>query len=86
MLRGVLSLSRLIGLVCVIGLLHIVWFYRRPIVDLQTSGRRLQGVIGGKYGGQVGYGEKQDFSRTSEAVASGNKTLGFGEVLVISLD
>ncbi|KAH0536865.1 hypothetical protein FGG08_006296 [Glutinoglossum americanum] len=84
MLRALITIPRLAGLVCAVALFHIVWLYRRPVSDWGRSGKVFQGIVSGG-GGQVG-SEKEDFSGTKEAIAAGNETLGFGEVLVISLD
>ncbi|KAI9773240.1 MAG: hypothetical protein M1839_002202 [Geoglossum umbratile] len=79
MLRPAITVPRLAGLVCAIALLHVVWLYRRSVVDWQSR----------QFGGtdhQPAEGGGGDSAEAEELIAAGNKTLGFGEILVISLD
>jgi hypothetical protein len=80
MLRPAITLPRLAGLVCAIALLHVVWLYRRSVVDWQS---RQFGSTGHQ---PAEGGEGGDSTEAKVLMAAGNKTLGFGEILVISLD
>ncbi|KAH0556399.1 hypothetical protein GP486_005677 [Trichoglossum hirsutum] len=82
--RAIISLPRLAGLVGTIVFLHIVWLYRRhPTADLGDYGPGFRGLIAG---GRTKLGGEKNYNVTAEMAAAANETLGFGEIIVISLD
>jgi hypothetical protein len=84
MRRTIVTLPRIASLIGVIALIHIVWLYGgRPTVSLRHYGPGFRGIIAG---GQARLEGEENYNQTAEAIAAGNETLGFGEIIVISLD
>jgi hypothetical protein len=83
-LRNTVTLPRLAGLIGVIALLHIVWLFGgHPTVNLRDYRPGFQGIatVGG-----AKLGAEKNYNTSAEAIAAGNETLGFGEIIAISLD
>jgi hypothetical protein len=76
MIRSSVTMPRLAGLLCIVAMLHVMWLYRRSVVNWQQN----------REFGDGRPASVKDFGKTKEAIAAGNETLGFGKILVISLD